>query len=103
MSGFQNGQTAQDELLAISDPKLAHKEDCQDPFDGQDPYNEAIKLLAATSDGELECSDSMDVFKEDSDVISPSQSHAKDGSHSSYITPAPAATAPQVSVAATDG
>jgi hypothetical protein len=97
-------QTVQDELPAIDDPKLEGAENYRDPFNGQDPYDEGIKLLAAICDSELERNDSMDGGpKEHSDVISAPQSRANDGSHSPHMTPAPAATAPREPVAAKDG
>jgi hypothetical protein len=78
--------------------------DYGDPYSGQDPYDETIKLLAAASDGERERSDSMDGgLKEDSEVISAQQSNVNDLSHSPHIIPPPAATAPQESVRAIDG
>jgi hypothetical protein len=87
-----------DGLLAVDDPILEGA-DCQDPYGGQDPYDESIKLLATASND-----DPIDNrLKEDSDVISALQSHENDGCHSPYITPAPAAPAPQESVAAIDG
>jgi hypothetical protein len=85
----------QDKLLA-DDPELECTKECQVPFNGQDPYDGAIKLLAAVYDGELERNDSMDGGpKEDSDVISASQGLANDrfsfSSHDacsgSYSTP----------------
>jgi hypothetical protein len=90
----------QDKLLAV-DPELECTKECQVPFNGQDPYDGAIKLLAAVYDGELERNDSIDGGpKEDSDVISASQGLANDRCHSPHMTPAPAATAPQESVVA---
>jgi hypothetical protein len=63
---------------------------------GQDPYDEAIKLLAAVYDGKLEHNESMDGGeKEDSDVTNSPQTHANNMSYSSRMTPALAATAPQ--------
>jgi hypothetical protein len=87
-----------DDLLAVDDPILEGFYS-QDPYGGQDPYNESMKLLATA--GEDESIDSG--LKEDSHVISAPQSHENDGSHSPHITTAPAATAPQESVAAIDG
>ena len=96
-------QTIQDELPAVDDPKLEGTEDCQDPFNSQDPYDEAIKLLAAVCDGKLERNDSMDGGpKENSDVVNAPQCYEKDRSHSPHMKPAPPATAPQESVAAID-
>ena len=50
----------QDELPAADDTESEYTKGCQDPFNGQDPYNGAIKLLAAVCDGELEHNDSRD-------------------------------------------
>jgi hypothetical protein len=44
-------QTMRDNLLAVDDPILEGS-DCQDPYSGQDPYNESMKLLATA--GEIE-------------------------------------------------
>jgi hypothetical protein len=87
-----------EDLLAVDDPILEGS-DSQDTYGCQDPYNESMKLLATASEDEP--IDSR--LKEDSNVISAPQSHENDGSHSPHITPAPAATAPQESVAAIDG
>lgn len=90
-----------DDLLAVDDPILEGA-DCQDPYGGQDPYDESMNLLATAGDDEP-----IDTrLKEDSDVISAPQSHRNDRSHSPYMTPAPAAPAapaPQESIAAIDG
>jgi hypothetical protein len=91
-------RTVRDDLLAIDDPILEGA-DCQDPYGGQDPYDESTKLLAISGDDEP--IDSR--LKEDSDVKNAPQSHENDRSHSPYITPAPAAPATQESVAAIDG
>jgi hypothetical protein len=70
---------------------LEYIKGCQDPFNGQDPYDGAIKLLAAVCDGELEHNDSMDDGpKEDTSVMSAPQ-------------PVTAAMVSQESVAAIDG
>ena len=88
-SRFQQVRTELDELPAVDDPYREGTEDRGDSFD------EAIEILAATGDGELDRNDSMDVgLKEDSDVINAPQSHENDMSHSSHMTPALAATAP---------
>jgi hypothetical protein len=90
-----------DDLLAADNPILEGS-DCQDPYGGQDPYNESMKLLATTGDDEPIDGG----LKEDSDAISALQSQENDRSHSPHMTPAPtapavpAATAPQESVAA---
>jgi hypothetical protein len=66
-----------DGLLAVDDPILEGA-DCQDPYGGQDPYDESIKLLATASND-----DPIDNrLKEDSDVISALQSHENDRSQS---------------------
>jgi hypothetical protein len=96
-------RTVRGDLLAADNPILEGS-DCQDPYSGQDLYNEFIKLFATASnnkpiDGGL---------KEDSNAISTLQSQENDRSHSPYIIPAltapavPAATAPQESVTAID-
>jgi hypothetical protein len=90
----------QDELPAVNDSELEYTKGCQDHFNGQDPYDGAIKLLAAVCDGELERNYSVDGRpKEDSDAF---QSLANDRPHFPHITSAPA-TAPQESVVAIDG
>lgn len=38
-------RTVSDNLLAVDDPILEGS-DCQDPYGGQDPYDESMKLLA---------------------------------------------------------
>ena len=53
-----------DDLLA-ADNLILEGSDCQDPYGGQDPYDESMKLLATTGDNEP--IDSW--LKEDSDVI----------------------------------
>ena len=81
----------QDELPANDDTKSEYTRGCQDPFNGQDPYDGAIKLLAAICDGELEYNDSMGGGpKEDTNIMSAPQ-------------PATAAMVSQESVIATDG
>ena len=81
----------QDELPAANDTESEYTKGCQDPFNGQDPYNKAIKLLAAVCDGELEHNDSMDGGpKEDTNIMSAPQ-------------PATAAMVFQESVAVIDG
>ena len=64
----------QDELPAANDAKSEYTKGCQDPFNGQDPYDGAIKPLAAVCDGKLEHNDSMDGGpKEDTNIISAPQ------------------------------
>ena len=64
----------QDELLTADDTESEYTKCCQDPFNGLDPYDRAIKLLAAVCDGELEHNDSMDGRpKEDTNIISAPQ------------------------------
>jgi hypothetical protein len=48
----------QDELLADNSTKLEHKKSCQYPFNSQNPYNRAIKLLAAPAKSTLMMSES---------------------------------------------
>jgi hypothetical protein len=61
----------QDKLLATDDTKSEYTKGCQDLFNSQDPYNRAIKLLAAVCDNELEHNNSMDSGpKEDTNIIS---------------------------------
>jgi hypothetical protein len=70
----------QDELPAVDDPELDYTKDSQDPISSQDPYKEAIKLLAATGDGELERSDSTDGRpREHSDFMSAPRRRMNDG------------------------
>jgi hypothetical protein len=84
--------------LPVADTESEYTKGCQDPFSSQDPYDRAIKLLAAVCDGELEHNDSMDSrLKEDTNIISAPQND------SSHMTHTPAATAPQESVTAIDG
>jgi hypothetical protein len=81
----------QDELPAADDTESEYTKCCQDPFNGQDPYDEAIKLLAAVCDGELEHNNSIDGgSKEDTNTMSAPQ-------------PAIAAMVSQELVAAIDG
>src|ERR1700734_1421756 len=42
-------RTVRDDLLAADNPILEGY-DCQDPYGGQDPYDESIKLLATAGD-----------------------------------------------------
>jgi hypothetical protein len=85
-----------DELLAVDNTELEYTKGCQDPFTSQDPFDEAIKLLAGVCDSNIERNKSIDdKHKEDSNVTHASQSRANDTFHSSYMTPAPAATAAQ--------
>ena len=61
----------QDELLAADDTESEYTKGCQDPFDGQDPYDGAIKLLATVCGSELEHNDAIDSSpKEDTNIIS---------------------------------
>ena len=56
------------------DTELEYTKGCQDPFDGQDPYDGAIKLLAAICDSELEHNDPIDGGpKEDTNIMSAPQ------------------------------
>jgi hypothetical protein len=87
-----------DDLLAVDDPILEGT-NCQDPYSSQDPYDKSMKLLATAGDDEPIDSG----LKEDSDIISAPQSHENDRSHSPYITPTPAAPAPQELVVAING
>ena len=81
----------QDELPAADDAESEYTKGCQDPFNGQDPYDGAIKLLATVCDSELEHNDSMDSGpKEDTNIMSAPQ-------------PATAAMVSQESVTAIDG
>jgi hypothetical protein len=64
----------QDELPVADDTESEYTKGCQDPFNSQDPYDGAIKFLAAVCDGELEHNDSMDGgLKEDTNIISAPQ------------------------------
>jgi hypothetical protein len=61
----------QDELPTANDTELEYTKGCQDPFNGLDPYNGAIKLLAAVCDGKLEHNNSIDGRpKEDTNIMS---------------------------------
>jgi hypothetical protein len=81
----------QDELPAANDTESEYTKDYQDPFNGQDPYDRVIKLLAAVCDSKLEHNDSIDGGpKEDTNFMSTPQ-------------PATAAMVSQESVAAIDG
>ena len=61
----------QDELPAADDTELEYTKGCQDPFDGQDPYDGAIKLLATVCGSELEHNDAMDSSpKEETNIMS---------------------------------
>jgi len=78
----------QDKLPAADDAESEYTKGCQDPFNSQDPYDGAIKLLAAVYDGKLEHNNSMDGGpKEDTNIMSVPQ-------------PATAAIVSQESVAA---
>ena len=64
----QTARTVQD------DTELEYTKGCQDPFGGQDPYNGAIKLLAAVCGSELEHNDPMNGGpKEDTNIMSAPQ------------------------------
>ena len=94
----------QDELPTIGNPQLDCMEDYQDPFNSQDPYDEAIKLLTVTNDSKLERNDSIDDQpKEDSNIISLPQSRKDNRSHSPHIAPTPPAITSQESIIAIDG
>jgi hypothetical protein len=84
-----------DALLAVDD-LILEGSDCQDPYDGQDPYDESMKLLSTAGDEEPTDGG----LNEDSDAISAPQSRTNNGFHSPHMTPAPTATAPHESVAA---
>jgi hypothetical protein len=61
----------QDKLPASDNTKLEYTKGCQDPFDNQDPYNRAIKLLRAVCNSELEHINAMDGSpKKDTNIIS---------------------------------
>ena len=62
-------RTVRDDLLAADNPILEGS-DCQDPYGGQDPYDESIKLLATAGDDEP----INGRLKEDSNAISALQS-----------------------------
>jgi hypothetical protein len=67
-SGVQTARTVQD------DTELEYTNGCQDPFNGQDPYDGAIKLLAAVCGSELEHNDPMNSGpKEDTNIMSAPQ------------------------------
>jgi hypothetical protein len=55
----------QDELPAANDTESQYTKGCQDPFDSQDPYNGAIKLIATVCGSELDGS-----RKEDTNIMS---------------------------------
>jgi hypothetical protein len=55
----------QDELPAADNTESPYTKGCQDPFDGQDPYNGAIKLLATVCGSGPDSSG-----KEDTNIIS---------------------------------
>jgi hypothetical protein len=80
-----------DELLAADNTKSEYTNGCQDSFDGQDPYDGAIKLLATVCGSELEHNVATDGSpKEDTNIMSAPQ-------------PAAAAVICQESVIAMDG
>jgi hypothetical protein len=74
-------RTVRDGLLAIDD-LILEGPDCQDPYGGQDPYDESMKLLAIAVDDEPIDGG----LEDDSDVISSLQSH-ENRSQSLHITP----------------
>jgi hypothetical protein len=56
------------------DTESEYAKGCQDPFDGQDPYDRAIKLLATACGSELEHNDAIDGSpKEDTNIMSAPQ------------------------------
>jgi hypothetical protein len=59
-SSVQIARTVQDKLPAADDTESRYAKSCQYPFDGQDPYDGAIKLLATVCGNELEHNDAMD-------------------------------------------
>ena len=64
----------QDELPTANNTKLEYTKGCQDPFNGLDPYNRAIKLLAAVCGSELEHNNLIDGGpKEDTNIMSAPQ------------------------------
>jgi hypothetical protein len=64
----------QDELAAANDTKSEYTRGCQDPFNSQDPYDRAIKLLAAVCDNELEHNNLINSrLKEDTNIRSATQ------------------------------
>jgi hypothetical protein len=64
----------QDELPAADDTESEYSKGCQDPFDGHDPYNRAIKLLATICGSELEHNNATDGSpKEDTNIMSAPQ------------------------------
>jgi hypothetical protein len=86
----------QDEHPAADTAESEYTRGCQGPFNGQDPYDRAIKLLAGVCDSKLERNESIsDGHKEDSNGIHASRSRANDTFQSPYMTSALAATAPQ--------
>ena len=90
-SGVRTPRIVQDELLGADDTEAEYTNGCQDPFDGQDPYGGAIKLLATVCNGELEHNDAIDGGpNEDTNIISVPQ-------------PVTAAVISQESVIAIDG
>jgi hypothetical protein len=64
----------QDKLLAADAAESEYTRGCQDPFNSQDSYNRAIKLLAAVCDNKLEHNNFIDGRpKEDTNIISAPQ------------------------------
>jgi hypothetical protein len=71
-----------DDLLAVDDLYLEGS-NYQDPYSGQDPYDEAMKLLATAGDDEP----MGDGLKEDSHAISAPLSDENDKSQSPQLPP----------------
>jgi hypothetical protein len=64
----------QDELLGADNTESEYTNGCQDPFDSQDPYDGAIKLLATVCDSKLEHNNAMNSSpKEDTNFMSAPQ------------------------------
>jgi hypothetical protein len=64
-SGVQTARTVQDELPTADDTKSQYTKGCQEPFDSQDPYDGAIKLLATVCSSKLDGS-----CREDTNIMS---------------------------------
>jgi hypothetical protein len=64
----------QEELLGANDTELEYTNGCQNPFDSQDPYNRAIKLLTTVCSSKLEHNNALDgSSKEDTNFMSAPQ------------------------------
>jgi hypothetical protein len=63
----------QDKLPAFDNTKLEYTKSCQDPFDSQDPYNGAMKLLGAVCGNELEHDDAIDSCPKEDTIMSTPQ------------------------------